>query len=971
MAPTFNASVAPGPPPDEVEDLEQQYLFAERWPDLVGLFIERALAAVDSWERTRNLVRAALICETKMGDPGKAFMTLQAAFAEDFSRADVAQELERLTTSLGNWRVLMQDCDSRLGEATDPVARVHLMIWMARWQVRYLADDRAAEALLDAALALDPSSTAGARALADLYGRRGEWARAALLLVQAAGGSEQPPEKARLFVEAADIHRSRLADTGQAIELYARVLQLEPQQRRAAEALVDLAFERQDFARAVPVLEHLLADGRSQVEHFRLHRLFATAAARTGQGEKARASLRRAHELEPTDVSNLSDWLALAFEQGWWQDVRDVAGALLALPTAQGFAGTRRLDCLVRLGQAQLALGDSADAVAVLTRVVQDAPEHRTGREALIDAHVRLEDPASALQQQRLLLGTLKDPDARFALLRRMAETCRDGTKQPDEALAAYAQALDLRPDDRQTLHDSLDLLTVTRQWKRAVAVLQKLAAPETGETRAKYLLAAANICHYELHASDEAVELYNQVLDGNPDDLKPFEKIDKILTGRRAWKDEARSYRRMIKRLGPTPAPDKKGTLLALWKGLGEIYRSRLEDLDAASAAFEVCASLDAADPMYQEILAEIFERQGPAGVPRARATRTLLCERAATPDDLARQLRALRRLYFDQQDYDRVWCVCAALVALRQAEDKEVAFYQQYAPPGLVLPRATLTEDLWQRCVYHRLQDRRLSQIFALLSPAVAIVRAKEVRAWGLRERNKIDPEADSSLVARVLDHASRLLGVGRPALYLHPDVPGEVDLANVVGQQQLMPSFVVGADLMKRGEKEAAFILGKNLALLRLDHLVLWPHVVPSTAELKVILLAGIRRVHPGADAPADVDRRALQQYQTLFEKTVGPQAVEQLAAVIPQLLADGRATDLHLWARMAARTANRAGLLVCGDVAVASRLLQSDEDIQDLVRWSVSDEFLTLRAQLGLGVDAQTAQPFRRPTALGQS
>ena len=101
--------------------------------------------------------------------------------------------------------------------------------------------------------------------------------------------------------------------------------------------------------------------------------------------------------------------------------------------------------------------------------------------------------------------------------------------------------------------------------------------------------MAAGNIANYELHTTDEAVEFYNQALDDDPDDLKAFERIDKIMTAKKDWRNQERNYRKMIKRLGNEPPPDKKPTQIALWHALGEIYRSRLKDYKSATAAFEV----------------------------------------------------------------------------------------------------------------------------------------------------------------------------------------------------------------------------------------------------------------------------------------------------------------------------------------------------------------------------------------------
>src|SRR3970040_1327102 len=110
-----------------------------------------------------------------------------------------------------------------------------------------------------------------------------------------------------------------------------------------------------------------------------------------------------------------------------------------------------------------------------------------------------------------------------------------------------------------------------------------------------------------------EAVELYNQGLDEYPDDLKTFERIDKIMTAKKDWKNQERNYRKMIKRMGAEVAPERKQTQIALWHALGEIYRSRLKDFKAATQAFEVCVGLDPEALGRRQILAELHQLQGP----------------------------------------------------------------------------------------------------------------------------------------------------------------------------------------------------------------------------------------------------------------------------------------------------------------------------------------------------------------------
>src|SRR5258708_29788631 len=106
--------------------------------------------------------------------------------------------------------------------------------------------------------------------------------------------------------------------------------------------------------------------------------------------------------------------------------------------------------------------------------------------------------------------------------------------------------------------------------------------------------------------------------MEDDRDGLKTFERIDKLLTAIKDWKNQARCYRRQIKSMGPATDANR-GVLMALWQGLGEISRSRLGDYAAAAAAFEVCAGLDPTDVSRKAILAELHQLCSPATYPHA----------------------------------------------------------------------------------------------------------------------------------------------------------------------------------------------------------------------------------------------------------------------------------------------------------------------------------------------------------------
>jgi len=186
--------------------------------------------------------------------------------------------------------------------------------------------------------------------------------------------------------------------------------------------------------------------------------------------------------------------------------------------------------------------------------------------------------------------------------------------------------------------------------------------------------------------------------------------------------------------------------------------------------------------------------------------------------------------------------------------------------------------------------------------------------------------------------------------------------------------MPALVLGRDLVAgRTRHELAFLLTKKLVGLRADHFLLWPQLVPSLAELEAIFAAAVRLVRPRFELPG-ADELAVRKYIAFLRKILPPPQIELLAATVEPLASSHSHIDLGAWAAESDAIANRAGLLVCGDVVAAAREIvrearahhnRPEEVIMNLVRFSVSSDYLDLRERLGLAM--AVADPVTPPVA----
>jgi tetratricopeptide (TPR) repeat protein len=601
-------------------------------------------------------------------------------------------------------------------------------------------------------------------------------------------------------------------------------------------------------------------------------------------------------------------------------------------------------------------------------KALELAPDLVAARVGLAEANARIdghgpENAAVLIEQTRRLLEGNLSPDERFEYL------CRIGRLQGEElndhaaALESFLQAFELRPDDPELLHELVEIHTLNGHWSRVVEVLERLVRLSAGQDKARYLVATANILNYELEAPLEAVELYSQALDLNPDDQHTFERIQRVLSSRQDWRALARAYRHMIRRLGANPSLDKRPWLLGLWRGLADLCGRTLRDLPAAAAAYEVCVSLAPDDQQHREALAKAYEAQGPALFAQAVKTREHLLNLATNADEAAKHIRALANLHRGQRMYDRVFCACGGLSVLMKADVRERAYYENNALPSVPMATSMLTEAQWQGCISSAREDRRISQLLAAVSAAVLMSRVRDASAYGLQPSYRHDPAEQKSLLGRILAYISRFIGVPLPVVYAPPGAPGEIDLVILQDGAQPVLSFVLGRDLtVGRTDRELAFFLTKRLVGLRADRCLLWPRLVSTKGELRAILGAAIQLVRRGHQLP-DTDPKAVRQYLAYLQRVLPAAQMPPIAAAVESLLAGPGFIDLDGWIAAVNETANRAGLLACGDVMASARELvkeararrsRPEDSILALVRWGVSSDYFDLRTQLGLAL-----------------
>ena len=139
---------------------------------------------------------------------------------------------------------------------------------------------------------------------------------------------------------------------------------------------------------------------------------------------------------------------------------------------------------------------------------------------------------------KRQILDSVYEAEERFTLLIEIGDVWADKEKNWIKAIDAIEEAQDIKPNDHVILHKVLQLYQQAGDWQKMVDCLQRIAELESRpEVKARYVFTQAQLYRDKLKDFERAVELFNDSLDLNPSYLEAFERINKILTQEKNWK--------------------------------------------------------------------------------------------------------------------------------------------------------------------------------------------------------------------------------------------------------------------------------------------------------------------------------------------------------------------------------------------------------------------------------------------------
>lgn len=643
---------------------------------------------------------------------------------------------------------------------------------------------------------------------------------------------------------------------------------------------------------------------------------------------------------------------------------------------------------------------DASDSGVVSMHAVNAEREHATlARQTLIAEHQRIlgADHYAVLMVGRKATAAEIDGayTVRTSMLERDAHVMTDAPPSDraklDEIRVAYTTARSVLADDRKRAAYDRELaggelvqvapgidtelsfriaeeLMAKKQWAQAIGHIRTVIARSPAEADYHAALGWAEWMAARQHpdAADAARGHLNQALAINPDHPAAHDykgRIDATLRGDAAdalfhleraidldpnrvdalatietlliARGELRRWERVLKRVlfrlrGRGNVAEAKA-----WARLARLYLDHLDDAQGGSAAAANARRIAPRDSDVEQLIERTESGDG------RRSSRELI--RAGWREALAdpQSGAALVRSTSESGHADAAFLAASTMVALGSADEQMEGVYEQHRVRGAHLPERPLGRDQWA-LLRHKDDNVELGGLMELVAPAVHRLAPMTLADGDLDPNQRLDDADVPAPFAKVRARCAALLGVQIAAVYPRVELGTQI---HVIACDP--PVLVAGDEALTAPERpELVFRLVRAMTFL-------WPGRAVGASRPGRVLRAVVMAVFREASGTSVGLEDPLAGQATEAISALPVEARAQARAAALRLLSRGGGLNLSLWARSLSRTADRAGMLLCGDIpaafAGASEMGDLDKDLQE---FAFSAAHVNLRSQLGL-------------------
>jgi tetratricopeptide (TPR) repeat protein len=953
--------VDPGHTPS-LQELARELRERGDWEELVDVLELQLRSSSAAGVRARAAFLLGQVYEEHLGDTAKAVTSYETAVSADAGYRPGVDALARVRAEERDWVHLLADIERELKLCEDSAERIALYSRKAQVFERQNKHRQAIQAWEDV-LSVDDKHLGALFALEQLHRKVGAWESLRGVytkqaeVLEASGG-----RVAALFELARILEHQGLGDYDEIVGAYRRILESHPNDLGALLELERLAASRRDRALLREVDELMARSAHDSsvaaahrarlaeaiegvadteaIEQFRAattadpHHIGAArgltrvaqetddpsalvdALRREAEGERdamaasdllvqsafvrlqrigdhdgARRDFQQALELWP-DSERAADGLidVLTIDSGWTELVDRLTQAA---SSARSVERASALWLTVARAQSE-ELGRVPAAIRTLQRVLKVEPRHLDALERLakhFEANQSWHEAAATTEQ---LLAAAPDTSRAQRVLIRASKLYRERLSAPEKALHHAEAALAANPSDPEALHEISLVHEALGQVSEALEFTRQLLDMSSGEQGAEALVRLGQLEHAAGHGEEAQDALRRAVVFDGPGS-EAARTLESLCSSPAEW----RSFAEAMNEHQPNDEAGRNATAL-------EVARILSDHCGDDRAAIEALRSRLQDGVTNAELRRELARRlrargQHPAAIEQLQTVLSSEPQREECWRELAFTYEA------SQQAREARLASLPLLVMGADDEVDRARASAVEARPAHVRPRS-LRGAVLEQLGTPRPEDAAAGALLAALGPALAKLYPAELQSYGLATRDRLPTEANHPL-REVANRLAAALDIRHFDLFLHRVRNREISI-----EFGVHPAVLVPATVMEKDASTQTFLMARPMTQIARGYYAI-EKLTPR--ELDVLLASAARIVKP--DFGTGLTSEEFLNEQTRRLQRAIPRRDRKLVRDAALAYSRARRVKFDRWVQAAERTATRAALLLCDDLA----------------------------------------------------
>lgn len=593
--------------PAALEYVEQEEIRRAKWNELLERYRSEATSAEDATFKSALLTSAAdtafRYAREEMKDTIAA--ELNEALSLDPKNRRAANLAELLYGQAGQPEHVADVLALVLAEGSSKEERVAAGLRLGRLCAKKLGDQDRAIAAYQAVMELSPGHGEALGFLAETYSAAGAWEHLVALYDDQLKSGVKASEELGILIQIAMVHWRMREQPAEAEPYFERVRKADPTHAGMLNFFREYLNQPSDKQR----LAAILTDAQKAMPDGPEKKAMATEIALLGESpENIQKAIDQYKALLRGDPDNrvVRDALKRLYAQ------TDAHNALLDLykydlehtPAADGPARAAVLREMAAIYRDRVK-NDSA-LVTVLTQILAIDEHDTDAMRELIRAYETLGRWRDLLTHQQRLAELTEDADEKITLYRAVARRWLEQFSNVQNAIVGYEGVLSADPTDSESHQKLKELYQKRRAWPQMYALFEKQLPQTDGAERIELLNEMAKLAAERLDRGADAIVLYKQILELDPDAAGVLDALEKQAERDKDFATVAEVLERRV-----DAAPDDASRLNALQK-LGAVYAERLKDPVAAARTWKRVLVLSPGHAKALRVLRESYMAAG-----------------------------------------------------------------------------------------------------------------------------------------------------------------------------------------------------------------------------------------------------------------------------------------------------------------------------------------------------------------------